>query len=58
MHTQTHAVYMYFLVSAVKIENVIGKNDIFYIFAQNIDCGYMYSPKFEKLHTPSVTTCI
>ena len=31
-----------FFYSAVKIENFVGKKcDIFLIFAQNIDCGYM-----------------
>ena len=30
--------------SAVKIENFNGKNDIFNIFAQNIDFGYPLEP--------------
>ena len=28
----------------VDIENVIGKNDIFNVFAQNIYCGYTLGP--------------
>ena len=34
-----HAMYVDYF-SALKIMNSIGKNDIFKIFAQNIDCGY------------------
>ena len=34
------------ILSAVKIENFQLKNfDIFLIFAQDIDCGYMLEPK-------------
>ena len=38
---------------ALKIENFQLKNfDIFLIFAQNIDCGYMLEPLNIPLHTP------
>ena len=32
------------IFSPVKIENSMRKNDIFLIFAQNIDCGYTLEP--------------
>ena len=32
------------IFSAVKIEKIIRKKDIFLIFAQNIDCGYKLEP--------------
>ena len=35
--------YIDFFLS-VKIENFIGKNDIFDISVQNIDCGFMLEP--------------
>ena len=39
-----HAIYRDFF-SKTNIENFIGKNvDIFYIFVQNIDCGYTLKP--------------
>ena len=41
-----HAIFRYFFIyiSAVKNENFNGKNDIFNVFAQNIDCGYTLEP--------------
>ena len=32
------------IFSAVKIENFVGKNDIFNSLAQNIHCGYTLEP--------------
>ena len=56
--------------SAVKNKNLIGKNDMFTIFAQNIDCGYKLEPprrvpiinvleqKIRKMGMPLYTTVL
>ena len=42
IHNENMSMLYMKIFSSVKIENFIGKNlDIFLIFAQNIDCGYM-----------------
>ena len=43
--TKTHPCNIQRIFSQAKTENFIGKNlDVFNIFAQNIDCGYMLEP--------------